>query len=144
VRKRLIAGMLPGLLAACAHTAPQPIDAPGAPAARPPAAPGGSGPADLARYSPYNSIQRLIASHVQYPRRAWRGGQEGTCVVRVQFARDGTIEEVRIIRSSRVIALDAECRNVLGRIARLPAIPQTIAPETNDFVLEMPIRFELQ
>jgi TonB family protein len=97
----------------------------------------------LAASAYYPALLKKIRGAVQYPQNALRDQEEGTCTMRVAFARDGRIlnaeETVRI----GVLDLDRECREVFTRLGRLPPVPENVEPDKTELVVELPITFRL-
>jgi TonB family protein len=62
----------------------------------------------------------------QYPPEARRQGIEGTTEVEFQVARDGSVTEVIVVRSSGFPVLDHASVDTIKRAAPLPVIPGTI------------------
>jgi protein TonB len=91
----------------------------------------------------YSTIQSVIQSNMQYPVKSMRNNEEGTCNVTFTIGRDGTIEDVKVIEKTGFTALDAECRNVFSRIVKFPPVPENVAPGSTDFVISVPVNFNL-
>lgn len=62
----------------------------------------------------------------RYPARARRWGMEGTAEVQFRIARDGSVEDVTLVKSSGFPILDRATVETLKRAAPLPVIPGTI------------------
>jgi len=62
----------------------------------------------------------------QYPPEARRQGMEGTTEVEFQVAKDGSVKEVMVVRSSGFPLLDQASMETIRRAAPLPVIPGTI------------------
>lgn len=62
----------------------------------------------------------------QYPHEARRQGMEGTTEVEFQVAKDGSVKEVMVARSSGFPILDQASKETIRRAAPLPVIPGTI------------------
>jgi protein TonB len=134
--------------------APEPVEAPKIPPPPPPPPPkpaepapptppkatqvGHSVPSDF-----YDRLQNLIQQSVRYPPQSVANDEEGTCKVRVHFARDGTIIDVELVDKSGYFRLDREARDVFQRIGKFPALPAGVAPEDAEFIIELPITFSL-
>jgi protein TonB len=91
----------------------------------------------------YDRLQNLIQQSVRYPPQSVANDEEGTCKVRVHFARDGTIIDVELVDKSGYFRLDREARDVFQRIGKFPALPAGVAPEDAEFIIELPITFSL-
>jgi len=92
----------------------------------------------------YNGLEALIQKSVQYPKKSIEEQEEGNCMVRVTFSRDGTIEDEQLINKAGFPMLDSECKGVFKRIGKFPAIPADANPDATDFAIELPITFALQ
>jgi protein TonB len=92
----------------------------------------------------YNGLEAIIQKSVQYPVKSIQEQEEGNCLVRVTFARDGTIEDSQLVTKAGFPALDGECKGVFRRIGKFPAIPADANPDATDFAIELPINFALQ
>ncbi|HEY4719314.1 MAG TPA: energy transducer TonB, partial [Candidatus Methylomirabilis sp.] len=62
----------------------------------------------------------------QYPPEARRQGMEGTTEVEFQIAKDGSVKEVMVVRSSGFPILDHASMETIKGAAPLPVIPGTI------------------
>ena len=62
----------------------------------------------------------------QYPPEARRQGMEGTTEVEFQVAKDGSVKEVMVVRSSGFPILDQASMETIRRAVPLPVIPGTI------------------
>jgi TonB family protein len=62
----------------------------------------------------------------QYPPEARRQGMEGTAEVEFQVAKDGSVNEVTVVKSSGFPILDYASMETIRRAAPLPVIPGTI------------------
>ncbi|MCI0408311.1 MAG: energy transducer TonB, partial [Acidobacteria bacterium] len=62
----------------------------------------------------------------QYPSDARRQGMEGTTEVQFQVAKDGSVKEVMVVRSSGFPILDHASVETIKRAAPLPFVPGTI------------------
>jgi TonB family protein len=107
-----------------------------------PGKPGGASTPGGTSY--YSVLQAKVYSSIQYPPSSLNAGEEGSCVMRVMFARDGKIEKIEFVHWSDFKALNDECRNVFTRIGSFPPVPNSIAPGVPDFRLQMPINFKQQ
>jgi protein TonB len=91
----------------------------------------------------YNDLQAMIQDKVEYPSSSQLKSEQGACLVRVSFARNGSISEAKLVRKAGYLALDNECREVFKRIGKFPALPANANPEATDFSIELPIEFSL-
>ncbi|MCI0483779.1 MAG: energy transducer TonB [candidate division NC10 bacterium] len=62
----------------------------------------------------------------QYPPEARRQGMEGTTEVEFQVAKDGSVKEVMVVRSSGFPILDQASVETIKRAGPLPFVPGTI------------------
>lgn len=125
--------------------APAQMTAPGPAAATAPASPvasatpGGSPsapPADWLR-----AIAAWLAAHRSYPEQARRDGEQGTVVLRLVIARDGTVRNATLLEGSGHADLDrASLADVSG--AHLPPASSPDAPA--ELTLRVPIRYALE
>lgn len=88
-------------------------------------------------------LEQQVGRNLHYPPMAARQGRQGTALVRVRMKRDGTIEQVVLVRSSGSGLLDDEARAVFRRIGKLPPLPPDFLPEAAEFQFVIPIRFRL-
>jgi protein TonB len=121
--------------------------APAAPAAPPgPSAPSAGSTAAAGAGSPpsadwLRAIAAWLAAHRTYPEQARRKGEQGTVVLRLVIARDGTVREATLLESSGHADLDrASLAVVTG--AHLPASPSADAP--TELMLRAPMRYALE
>ena len=54
----------------------------------------------------HDKIEYLRQTAPEYPRRAWELGQEGTVILRVLVGRDGSVDKLKVYRSSKFKLLD--------------------------------------
>ncbi len=74
----------------------------------------------------FRLLRDKIERAKQYPPRARRWGMEGTAEVQFRIARDGSVQEVTVVKSSGFPILDRATVETLKRAAPLPVIPGTI------------------
>ncbi len=74
----------------------------------------------------FRLLREKIERAKQYPPRARRWGMEGTAEVQFRIARDGSVQEVTVVKSSGFPILDRATVETLKRAAPLPVIPGTI------------------
>ncbi|WP_203143181.1 energy transducer TonB [Marinobacter mangrovi] len=89
-----------------------------------------------------SELNRHLAQHYDYPRRARRRGQEGTPVVHFKFGRDGHLISATIEKSSRFRILDEAALEIIRSSAPLPAVPDDM--KGNNFSFTIPIRYQLR
>lgn len=99
---------------------------------------GGSGTAD----DYYTEIAIWLGRHKRYPRRARRGGQEGTVEVEFVIDKSGRLQRRRIVTSSGFELLDEEAHALIGRAAPMPPIPEEM--DTDALTITAPISFSLR
>jgi periplasmic protein TonB len=92
----------------------------------------------------YSALQALIQQATRYPKESLADQEEGDCMVRVTFGRDGFIEATQLVKASGYSGLDGECQAVFKRIGKFPAIPENANPDATAFTIELPINFALQ
>ncbi len=118
-----------------------------APAAASPAPPAPSAPATAhaATASPpadwLRAIAAWLAAHRTYPQQARREGEQGTVVLRLVIARDGTVRDATLLEGSGHADLDLASLAAV-RAARLPPAPTADAPA--ELTLRVPIRYALE
>lgn len=71
-------------------------------------------------------LRERIERAKQYPALARRWGMEGTVEVEFRIARDGTVEALRVVKSSEFPLLDEASIETIKRAAPLPVVPGTI------------------
>jgi protein TonB len=71
----------------------------------------------------FNYIRDKIASNVRYPRHARRMGWTGVTHVSFVIEENGTVSDVKVIKSSRVSLLDEEASESVRRSAPFPRPP---------------------
>jgi len=91
----------------------------------------------------FNDLQLTIQNTVEYPSASQLKSEQGSCTVRVTFARDGAISDTKLVQKAGYLALDKECREVFARIKKFPALPESANPDATDFSIELPIEFAL-
>jgi protein TonB len=87
-------------------------------------------------------LQRHLAQHYEYPRRARRLGQEGTVSLTIGFNRDGSLNRTELVDRSGYGILDEAAVEMLQRAEPLPRVPDKIEGDT--FRLQLPIRFQMR
>ena len=86
-------------------------------------------------------VSRLIRLRLDYPARARLERAQGTAVVRILLARDGTVLSVEVIQGAGNPALDEEARAVVLRIHKFPGLPDDYARGEERFAIDQPIGF---
>lgn len=111
-----------------------PVAAPAVAAAR---------PADHAsvRAGYMQHCRRLIERHKEYPVMARKGRTEGTVIIIGTLARDGSLRQCSIHRSSGSSLLDNAALRAVRSVGQFPAFPSDLPG--NDMGFEVPISFRL-
>ena len=78
--------------------------------------------------------------HLSYPEPAASNGEAGTVIIRVTIARDGTVTDVKLVKSSIYRPLDLNTLNVY-RGKKMPPLPDDMTGPTHDFTLA--VEYEL-
>jgi len=86
-------------------------------------------------------VMMTIGLNRRYPLKALANREQGIAVVHIHLARDGSVLDVEVIRSSGHQALDDEARDVVLRIGSFQALPPEYARGAEDFFIDQPIRF---
>jgi protein TonB len=86
-------------------------------------------------------ISRIISMSQKYPWSARQDGQQGDVIVRMHLARTGHVLAATLLRSSGVMALDMEARDVVLRIAQFPPFPNDYIPWIAEFDIDQPVSF---
>lgn len=85
---------------------------------------------------------REYSRQIIYPKMALDREQEGQGVLRVQIARDGSVLDWKLIRSTGHAQLDREIQRVARRVRRLDPLPANFAYDTTK--VEIPITFTIE
>lgn len=86
-------------------------------------------------------VSRLIRLRLDYPAQARLDQAQGTAVVHILLARDGTVLSVELIQGAGHPALDQEAREVVLRIHKFPELPAYYARGEQRFAIDQPIGF---
>ena len=89
-----------------------------------------------------DSISTLIRNHENYPLVAKRRGWEGTTVVGLTLALDGTVKSISVIESSGRDILDEAALTMVRKAAPLPRAPEELRGQER--MVRVPIVFKLQ
>lgn len=89
----------------------------------------------------WGAIRRRIAEAKRYPTEALNEGSAGTAIVGFALHRNGSVTDVRIMRSSLSGILDTEAARTIRRAAPFPPVPAKIKGEPLD--VRVPISFEI-
>ena len=88
-------------------------------------------------------LLQKIGANLRYPESAAQHNREGTALVRITMARNGTIQAIALIRATGTPSLDREAQRVFQRIGRFPTVPADFAPLATEFEFVIPITFKL-
>ena len=102
----------------------------------------GAAPPQLAQY--LMILEKGIGPAVVYPPDGAQLKEEGTAYVLVKMARDGSLVNATIERSSGYADLDAEAVAVFNRVGKLPPAPPDLYPGAREIEYAVPIVFSLQ
>ncbi len=72
-------------------------------------------------------LQRILRRAHRVPEAARDRGLGGTALVQAVIARDGSVVQHRLLRSSGVALLDEEALALLRRVSPFPALPDSYA-----------------
>lgn len=89
----------------------------------------------------FDLCRGLIERNKDYPVMARRGRMEGTVMVRCVLARDGSIRQSGMVRSSGSSLLDNAAVRAVRRVGQFPPLPPNLQGE--EFAFEVPITFRL-
>ena len=89
----------------------------------------------------FNVIRRKIAEAKRYPTEAANEGSQGTAVVGFDLHRDGTVSNVRVLKSSLSGILDLEAQKTIQRAAPFPEVPARLRGEP--LSMRIPLSFEI-
>ena len=81
-------------------------------------------------------LSEYVETHKYYPEQAGRNGEQGTAVVKVLMARDGTVKDVRLEQSSESHMLDAALESMF-RDKHLPPFPDDMREGQKEFTISM-------
>lgn len=97
----------------------------------------GQGPGD----DYLEKLRRWLAKYKKYPDEAHKKKQEGTVLVAFVLARDGTVLEARIERSSGFPLIDQATIDMMRRASPVPPVPASYTGER--LAIAMPVRFTI-
>ncbi|MBI5191187.1 MAG: energy transducer TonB [Nitrospirae bacterium] len=144
-RAGLGAPVLPPQAADRADSGPaRPVTSPAVPDARParstpaPAVPDNT---DAVRAGYQEALRVSIDKRKEYPLFARKSRQEGRCLVVCEIARDGTVRDVRLAKSTGHSQLDRAAVRAVGDVGRFPPVPPELKGDTLSF--EVPVSFRL-
>lgn len=87
------------------------------------------------------ALMKYIASHMQYPPMAQEQGIQGKCIVQFVVTRNGSVGEVKVVRS-----LSPDCDNEAKRVVR--SLPRFTPGKQNGQPVNvwytLPVTFKLQ
>jgi protein TonB len=121
---------------------PAPPPAPPAPPA--PVAPPAPAVGKLVSAEVFSELSTLFSRLWVYPRASQANEEEGTVVLRLLIARDGTILGIDIVKSSGFVGLDKAAKETFRRAGKTKPIAADIQPGTNQFIVEIPINMKLE
>src|SRR5690606_14610815 len=81
----------------------------------------------LLRQHYMSDVMRKTLQNMRYPRRAQERAQEGSIRLAVTVARDGKLQDVKIVEESRYSLLNKEALDSVERANPFPALPEGIA-----------------
>jgi periplasmic protein TonB len=81
-----------------------------------------------------NMLFEYAANHLHYPEQAASNDESGTVIIKVKIARDGTVKDVRLLKSSIYRILDLNTMDVY-RNKKMPPLPDYITGPEHDFTL---------
>jgi protein TonB len=87
-------------------------------------------------------IQKQLNRYKKYPSVAKAKRQEGVSMIGFKVNRQGTISDIRLIRSSGFQELDEETLALLRRISSFPPLPPEVERERLDLIV--PVKFSLR
>jgi protein TonB len=97
----------------------------------------GQGPGD----DYLEKLRRWLAKHKKYPEEAHKKKQEGSVLVGFVLARDGTVLEAHIERSSGFLLIDQAAIDMMRRASPVPPVPPSYTGER--LAIAMPVRFTI-
>lgn len=86
-------------------------------------------------------VRELIDRQKEYPLMARRSGVEGTVYIKFVLARDGSLKQAEVSRSSGKRILDKAAINAVSAVKRFPAVPA--AMEGADLNFELPLTYKI-
>lgn len=86
-------------------------------------------------------VRELIDRQKEYPLMARRSGSEGTVYIKFVLARDGSLKQAEVSRSSGRSILDKAAMNAINSVRRFPAVPASM--EGSELNFELPLVFKL-
>lgn len=85
-----------------------------------------------------SSVKEAIKLHIYYPPAAKRSGINGRVVVSFIIRTDGTVSDVKVIKTSGHSVLDEASKRIIGKVSPLPP------PPSGDIRIEVPVVFSLK
>lgn len=95
----------------------------------------------LSRQIYHSQLLKWTYQHIRYPKRAVSRGQEGSVRVAVVIDRQGEVQSVSEVESSKYDVLNREAMKAVERSKPFPPMPDGI--EGNEFAFSLPIQFRL-
>lgn len=85
----------------------------------------------------FSKIQKAIQKHHKYPKRAQKMRHQGVVEVSFLYKKDGTVRDVKVIKSSGYETLDEAAVELINRAA--PDFPTL----DRDYVIKIPVSYKL-
>lgn len=85
----------------------------------------------------FSKIQRAIQKHHKYPKRAQKMRHQGVVEVSFVFKKDGSVRDVKVIKSSGFETLDEAAVELINRAA--PDFPTL----DRDYVIKIPVKYNI-
>ena len=85
----------------------------------------------------FSKIQKAIQKHHKYPKRAQKMRHQGVVEVSFLYKKDGTVRDVKVIKSSGFETLDEAAVELINRAA--PDFPTL----DRDYVIKIPVSYKL-
>lgn len=85
----------------------------------------------------FSKIQKAIQKHHKYPKRAQKMRHQGVVEVSFLYKKDGTVRDVKVIKSSGFETLDEAAVELINRAA--PDFPTL----DRDYVIKIPVKYNL-
>lgn len=86
-------------------------------------------------------VRELIDRQKEYPLMARRSGAQGTVYIKFVLARDGSLKQAEVSRSSGRRILDTAALNAVSAVRRFPAVPAAMAGAELNF--ELPLTYKI-
>ncbi|WMS87447.1 TonB family protein [Pleionea litopenaei] len=96
---------------------------------------------DLIRGSYTRDLIDAVRANLEYPRKAYKDGDEGDALAVVTINAAGEVEDIRLEERTGSRELDKAVVKMIRRTAPFPNVPKELKVET--FTFEVPVSFEL-